>query len=697
MFSKSDSIKGEERKKNHQRKTSLPAHLNLVSGQTHVSGHRHRHTDPGLPSARNVSRDSGITEEVSDTCDTAISQMTKSKVLRSEAEQETLSVQDSFDQSSPSACAVPNSGNGRTKIAANNGAGPSGVTGTALHNQTDSSDSGTSMSLISSGDNSGGSIPQAGPGFTSALQSAEEEEPRDREEVLRSGDGRLSVNNGCDSLNGIMHRSTSGDIHSSINHSGGLGPNGRQQESQVHSQVAAIIGLPGGREGGAAVVSSMGGQTVVNRTDQGGALRGCTPDPPSLPPRTYKEQPAPPLPPRHHRREKEAPPLPPRHNSEKVHRKRQAEPVPMERTMSLDLPPPPLPPRTYSPIHMASGSHSPGSAIPSSQVPDGGSSEGFAPISHCDNSHHHHVSFESPSTSNESASTSREDDSMDALSRSQVGCQHPQSRHSVAELERTRGRDPLLAQNLGLINQARERNSLPVLTDNSPSLHSGGITPPVRPHPRLVRTSAMDQSLGHRPQPPLVSSISEQTPPTAHEHTELQRLRGRSVDAVSSEQGGMTPSSSTVMPPRLQPRVRMSEEERQQQWQQINQQLQLWTRRQKKRVESPQLDAHGHSPGPDSDEMTMSFNECESSHLEAPTLPSSMSSPHISAQSAHGAHSPLASGQQGLDDMLDGREGRMRSSVASSNSHSRDNGTPHVALSRSASSGHAHSRSTGKA
>ncbi|XP_052812526.1 E3 ubiquitin-protein ligase HECW2-like isoform X2 [Mya arenaria] len=87
---------------------------------------------------------------------------------------------------------------------------------------------------------------------------------------------------------------------------------------------------------------------------------GYNPRPPDLPPRTYK---APPLPPR--QKSNEAPPLPPR---DKPHFSMQASshtvttPTSPSRSIeSLDfvnlnpMIPPPLPPRTYSPVHMSQG------------------------------------------------------------------------------------------------------------------------------------------------------------------------------------------------------------------------------------------------------------------------------------------------------------------------------------------------------
>ena len=84
-------------------------------------------------------------------------------------------------------------------------------------------------------------------------------------------------------------------------------------------------------------------------------------DPPDVPPRTYR---APPLPPRHrhsdiHRLE-EPPPLPPRIEKERTSSHSGVAPTSpchtFENVTFADaLSPPPLPPRTYSPIHMQSG------------------------------------------------------------------------------------------------------------------------------------------------------------------------------------------------------------------------------------------------------------------------------------------------------------------------------------------------------
>ena len=89
--------------------------------------------------------------------------------------------------------------------------------------------------------------------------------------------------------------------------------------------------------------------------------------PPDVPPRTYK---APPLPPRHrhsevHRHE-EPPPLPPRIEKEKPRPHSGTTPTSPSHmfeniAFSDALVPPPLPPRTYSPIHMQSGDGASGS------------------------------------------------------------------------------------------------------------------------------------------------------------------------------------------------------------------------------------------------------------------------------------------------------------------------------------------------
>ena len=91
------------------------------------------------------------------------------------------------------------------------------------------------------------------------------------------------------------------------------------------------------------------------------------PDPPDVPPRTYK---APPLPPRHKQseihKEDEPPPLPPRLEKERTHSHSEATPTsPCPHfenvTFAEALAPPPLPPRTYSPIHMQTSDGASGS------------------------------------------------------------------------------------------------------------------------------------------------------------------------------------------------------------------------------------------------------------------------------------------------------------------------------------------------
>ena len=550
----------------------------------------------------------------------------------------------------------------------------------------DSSDSGTSMSLVSNGDNSGGSIPPLGPAFGG--QQLVESVSGEIAEILGHLDQSTLLVGDGESEDSTASTLTS---HSR--------QNGMQQVECVNSGSdqavgAGVGGTVEGAVGGVVVSDSGPGATALPEAQGDSTAQGDMPNPPSLPPRTYREQPAPPLPPRKHRRDKDAPPLPPRNNTDKVHRKRQVAEsvVPPERTHSLDLPPPPLPPRTYSPIHMSGGSQSPGTGVPGPQVTEGersggSSAEGFSTSVSCNNSHHHHhhhQNVDSPSTSNDSGNASREEDPSGLSWRPPLAGQQPQSRHSVAEVERTRGRDPLLAQNLGLTNHARERNSLPVLADHSPNLHvinadggSGGITPPARPHPKLMRAGAVE------PRPaPLVTSVSEQTPAPPHNHTaELRRLKVRSVDAVAQPEPGSTAS----IPPRLQPRARMlSEEERQQQWQQINQQLQIWTRRQIERADSPRQDGvsqcHVHDGG---EERQVPCTECEADTLADVSSISVSASPSTVQSSQPAAipspHSPQAAVSP--SDGSDGREGRVRTSVASSgghghHGHSREDSTP---------------------
>ncbi|XP_076469581.1 E3 ubiquitin-protein ligase HECW2-like [Babylonia areolata] len=647
------------KKKNHVRKTSLPTQLELAPSQpTHSSGHRHRHTDPGLSSpVRNFARDSGITEESAEPCEAPVVPLPRSKsMVESEGHR---GVSGGVGHvSPPHGGPVPGSSGGTS----NGGAGPPASETKAVAG--DSSDSGTSMSLVSNGDNSGGSIPPIGP-EPEVENPLVESVSGEIAELLRHLDQPLSPDSeeAEDSRTAVHDRQ-----------------NGVQFVECANNSEQVGVGE------GVSVEGAVGGD-VMNRSslsssmwsDNGEVSRGDTPDPPSLPPRTYREQPAPPLPPRKHRHDKDAPPLPPRNNTDKVHRKRPVAEtaVPPERTHSLELAPPPLPPRTYSPIHMGGGSVSPGSAMPGPQVPEGersagNSAEGFTSAFGCDTCHHHH-SADSPSTSNDSGNVSREDDPSALSWRPALSGQQPQSRHSVAEVERTRGRDPLLTHNLGLTNQARERNSLPVLVDHSTNLHvvdatGSGIAPPVRPHPKLTRAGAVES----RPAP-LVSSVSEQTPPPPHNHAaELRRLKGRSVDTAAQPEPGGTAS----IPPRLQPRARMlSEEERQQQWQQINQQLQIWTRRQKERADSPRHDsAHPHVHD-GSDERRVPCTECEAARLaDVSSIPTS-----TSPNAAHSPLGPLPPSPQGAPppgDGLDGREGRMRTSVASSGGHSREDSGP---------------------
>ena len=659
MFSAPSDSEETRKKKNHHRKTSLPAHLEVAATHLHShtcsSGPRHRHTDPGLsPTTLMFARDAGITEETVGSSDQPVAPLPRSKSMVETESHSSVSGIESVGPMHRSVVATVSSDS-------SGGASSTEVKGLA----GDSSDSGTSMSLVSNGENSGGSIPPVEPDPTSEQQLVESVSGEIAELLRHLDQPALSPSSKDGEDRGVV----------------GLGhQNGEHGEYVGEDQAGdGLGGSFSDRDGavGGDIVSSRG-QPGTGWSDSGGLVRGETPDPPSLPPRTYREQPAPPLPPRKHRHDKDAPPLPPRSNTDKAHRKRPTAEtvVPPERTHSLELAPPPLPPRTYSPIHMGGGSHSPGSAVPGPQVAEGersggNSAEGFTPSVNSDSSHHLH-SGDSPSTSNDSGNASREEDPAVLAWRPPLAAQQPQSRHSVAEVERTRARDPLLAQNLGLTNQARERNSLPVMTDHSPNLHTVdaggcGITPPVRPHPKLTRAGAVDGRHA-----PLVTSISEQTPSPPQNHAaELRRLKGRSVDAAAQPEPGGTAS----IPPRLQPRAKLlSEEERQQQWQQINQQLQIWTRRQRERADSPRHEAvhsHGHETG---DDRRVPCTECEAGRLADVSVISSVSP--STSQSGMGPLPPSPQAAVSPGDVADGREARMRISVASSGGHSRDDSAP---------------------
>ncbi|XP_070210809.1 E3 ubiquitin-protein ligase HECW2-like isoform X3 [Littorina saxatilis] len=643
-----------KKKKNHHRKTSLPTQLELGAEPTHTraSGSRHRHTDPGLsPPGRIFTRDSGITEENMEAPDHPLPPLPRSKSSGAETEIKKAGL---GTVSPPRLVTVPSVSSAGNAVTSTDNNGVAG----------DSSDSGTSMSLISNGENSGGSIPPVEANPSNAGQQLVGSESGEIAELLRH-------------MEHVATPPSNGQVEDDACRA--KSPHSRGNSVQ-HTECVSASGdqvVTGGKEGAVMVNDE---QDAGTESGDGEVSGGDTPDPPSLPPRTYKEQPAPPLPPRNHRRGKDAPPLPPRNNTDKTHRKRpvtETTSLP-ERSHSLELPPPPLPPRTYSPIHMSGGSHSPG-AVPGPQVMDGersggSSAEGFSSSVNC---------VDSPTTSSEDVS----------VWRPPLAGQQPQSRHSVAEVERTRGRDPLLAHNLGLTNHARERNSLPVLVDHSQNLHAvdtGGITPPARPHPKLTRVGAVE------PRPaPLVSSVSEQTPSSAHNHTDLRRHKGRSVDAAAQPEPGSTAS----IPPRLQPRARMlSEEERQQQWQQINQQLQIWTRRQIERSDSPRQDIpHSHSHD-GMDDRRVPCTECEV--LADVTVVSAAASPSA-AQSqspmAASPHSPQTAVSPG-----DGMDARVRTGGTGGGGHSREDTAPPPPVPASsrpppAPSGPSHSRSSREA
>ncbi|WAQ94078.1 HECW2-like protein [Mya arenaria] len=306
---------------------------------------------------------------------------------------------------------------------------------------------------------------------------------------------------------------------------------------------------------------------------------GYNPRPPDLPPRTYK---APPLPPR--QKSNEAPPLPPR---DKPHFSMQASshtvttPTSPSRSIeSLDfvnlnpMIPPPLPPRTYSPVHMSQGVD---------RVDRGAESGSGGSISL--------LSTE--------GSDSQSFDSMEAFSGSRESLQN-----DSAERLRSGG----LSQDV----VKREHKKLHRLSQGKyPKSLSGGAgvqqglgadllesQRPVTPPTRDWRRSAEILSQGQ-------GDSSDSPPPIVQRHKHKDQEREASLDPLlvadrnrnaSFESPPETPPRPGVLgsqreltpsPPVVPHRGRvLSDEEKQQNRQQIHQHLKHWTQKQKERANS---------------------------------------------------------------------------------------------------------------
>ena len=407
----------------------------------------------------------------------------------------------------------------------------------------DNSDSGTSMSVVSSSDNSGGSIPP-NCGDLSASQISH----------LMSAEDLLNCNSDIDNNDSL--------IASSLTQNGQTANSLQESSENCESPLALDMSV----------------QSAGLVFPPGGILS----DAPILPPRTYKIN-APPLPPRVYK--KPAPPIPPRHTNERQKRK------PMTQSMSINSdqirnslePPPPLPPRTYSPIEFGDTSDSGGSIPQVSDLPDDGAA----------NREQELFPWGPPTTSNTCSPNSS----------------HPSNSTNTQP-------PPLVARQYSKDSSSNSSSHLVLVPLNEAEQSSSGL--PSHP-PAILSAPRIDSTPGSRGSLAL-STISEPST-SASNQADKYKLKRRSVDGQLSQLAQLDSESSN--PPQLMPRNRqISNEERQKNRHQISKQLENWTRIQKTKTSNqpsqvPNASAVDSSSPP-------SFSECElgSPHEQAPPLPS---------------------------------------------------------------------------
>ncbi|XP_055959261.1 E3 ubiquitin-protein ligase HECW2 [Patella vulgata] len=554
-------IKNEQTKKrkNHQRKASLPADLDPQVNQNRNNQHRHRHTDPGF--TKNTESTWKNTSEVIEEQDVSIAQLTRGRITDEEA---AVTNEDSaINGSPPNTSVVPN------------------AACAGCHNQTDSSDSGTSLTLVSSSDNSGGSITCTTATPSMNLQNSSDSQlGQDITETYSfGGQASLSTGYSCDA-----------EIVNIVDSAVCNAENSSDPNSNVWAKPKNMV------------------SQSQNAATSNSNFYTKDAQPPILPPRTYAAKVrAPPLPPR--KKPVEAPPLPPRKAEKITPTKGQPgsntgspnSSLGEEPTNKLELPPPPLPPRTYSPIHMQLGT---------------GSSNTEEEIQTSDRN-----SFNSLETFTGSRENSRQD--LDDVLGAEGGA--PQSepvivREQPKELSREQEVFPwgansaMPSQRSSIcsstdspdlanvprrhIQKSRSRNSMPSLSDQLARI------PSIDSVVSNSQSGSGSQALMSRsyisPSDSAVSTtVSGETPRdrglgTAMGVTELQRKR-RSHDGASPQRSA---SFNSAPVPSLQPRNRvLSEEEKEQNRLQIYQYLQLWSERAKGKtnISKPEIQVSGPS------------------------------------------------------------------------------------------------------
>ncbi|VDI22521.1 E3 ubiquitin-protein ligase HECW2 [Mytilus galloprovincialis] len=353
---------------------------------------------------------------------------------------------------------------------------------------------------------------------------------------------------------------------------------------------------------------------------EGGTDETVPGPPPTLPPRTYK---APPLPPRS--RNSDAPPLPPRTPERTLEKptfpKSSVSPVGISDGHSLELPPPPLPPRTYSPISLTSNSDELSlpalaeAAVEEETKDSFDSTEAFlgsndscgsegavgGPVKVKNESPHNiirtkHGSLKGGGSTHkvEIARASTIDNSNCDL----VVKQKTRKTHSDPTKNDTSSTSD--------INLSDSSRNLFAQLSSLPSIDSVVSVSQCKRNSHSVECSPRSSPVS------VITSYSDSvTDKTRHKHKHSDRTYKQS-DSVHATpiRPACDRSSVSASPPRIVPRTRMlSEEEKQQNRQHIVQQLQQWTEKQKHKSKAES------NSGQDS-----SFSGCENSSVSNETL-----------------------------------------------------------------------------
>lgn len=498
-----------------QRQASLPTTLpQIQEGNQRVSHKRHRHTDPGsaVTEALNLLPLRGvISEEQEEGGSGSPLECCNSDILHTE-------------------CVQIGDRGSCVEILRGHHANSLNSEGNLTSNPEtpqESSDSATSISAVSSCENSGGSIPSC-----SMPQSYYKLSPAETLETSNSTkENSSSLHCDSDKTDIIVLTMSNGQI--------------TNDGAAIHSYQDDL-------------------DMSVQSAEHMFPLSGVRTDAPTLPPRTYKIA-APPIPPRVQKTL--APPIPPRQGIEKPKYRHNKHVQP-----SLE-PPPPLPPRTYSPV----------------EFPDVGldSEEGASSA----------LGTDSVSGFSNDSCTSREQELFPWGPPSCVVSPANCAAHSRSPQPNSSHQLPV-AGSRQIHNQQRVDT---LFSSPSSTLIPGAEGSLKETHPfqsghQLPPKPIVDGMLPGSRGSLALSTVSEPSASSIGGHqSDPNCLKRHSVDGLSQ----LTNSP----PPRLLPRQRqMSTEERQLNRQQINQQLEQWTRsrRQKSNLSAP------------SDESSPpSFNECE--------------------------------------------------------------------------------------